>query len=80
MTTSWALVMRGELATAAAVNGGGFLLAIIAIGYLPASCYFFLCGRATPGKWFSFLLAFCLTTALGVTLVHWAFRVWGSAN
>lgn len=76
MTTSWALVVRGHLATAAFTNLGGFLLAIIAIGYFPASCYFFLHGKATPGHWFSRLLALSLTVAFCAALVQWVYRVW----
>ena len=76
MTTSWALVVRGEMAAAARANLGGFLLAIIAIGYLPASCYFFINGRATSGHWFSQLLAIGVTAAFCVTLLQWAVRVW----
>ncbi len=76
MTTSWAWVARGNLIEAGRANLGGLMLALIAIGFLPASCYFFIFGRSTPGHWFSQLLAISLVTACCVTLIQWMGRVW----
>lgn len=77
MTTSWSLALRGELAAAATANFGGLLLIIIAIFYLPASCYFFLTGKVSSGQWFSKLLATCLITAFLTTLLQWVIRIAG---
>lgn len=75
MTTSWAWVMRGNLMQASRANLGGTMLAIIAIGFLPAACYFFISGRATSGHWFSLMLAVSLVTACCITLIQWAIRL-----
>jgi hypothetical protein len=76
MTTSWSYVTRGQLAAAAKVNCGGLLLALIALAVIPASCYFFVTGRATRGQWFSTALAVCLVVALGLATVQWIVRIW----
>ncbi len=75
MTTSWAHTMRGNLVAAAQSNAGGMLLALIAMAFLPASCYFFLRGKASTDGWFSLVLAICLVAALGVSLVQWVIRL-----
>ena len=75
MTTSWSLVADGRLLEAAQINAGGFLLALIAIAYLPASCYFFFTGRASRGGWFSLTLAIGLVVALVVACIQWGFRL-----
>ncbi len=75
MTTSWTLVMRGRLASAMQANAGGAMLAIIALAYIPISCYFFLRGVATRGQWFSMLLAAALTLALLAAVVQWIVRM-----
>lgn len=75
MTTSWALATRGEFAEAARANAGGLLLAIIALAFFPASCYFLALGRGTRGNWFSTLLAASLTTAMALSIVQWLIRV-----
>lgn len=75
MTTSWAHTMRGNLVAAAGANSGGMLLALIALAFLPASCYFFFRGKATRGHWFSLVLAICLITALGAALIQWVYRL-----
>jgi hypothetical protein len=77
MTTAWALTTRGLWIEALQVNAGGFLLALIALAYLPASCYFFLSGRSSRGGWFSLSLAISLMVALAVATLQWCFRVWG---
>ena len=74
MTTAWSLLTRGQLSLALQRNAGGTLLAIIGIAYLPASCYFFFCGRSTRG-WFSLALAIAIASALGVSICQWMVRL-----
>lgn len=76
MTTSWALTTRGMWGEAIQVNAGGFMLALIAIAYLPASCYFFIKGRSSRGGWFSLSLAIILMVALAVATIQWGYRIW----
>lgn len=71
MTTSWAWFTRGALVRSARANAGGLMLAIIALVYVPASCYFTVVGRATKHAWFSMTLAIGLLAALGVAIVQW---------
>ena len=71
MTTSWAWFTRFEFAAAAESNIGGLLLAIIALAYVPASCYFFLRGRASRGGWFSMTLALLLAAAMLAAIIQW---------
>ena len=75
MTTSWAYTTRGNLIAAAQSNAGGMLLALIAMAFLPASCYFFFRGKASTDGWFSLVLAICLVAALGVSLMQWVIRL-----
>lgn len=75
MTTSWSLFVRGSWLQSAEVNAGGFLLATIALAYLPASCYFCYSGRSSQGGWVSLALAIGLATALVVALAQWAWRL-----
>ncbi|MCR9295368.1 MAG: DUF2752 domain-containing protein [bacterium] len=75
MTTSWAWFTRGQLAAAFSSNAGGSLLAIIALAYLPASCYFFFCGLVSRHEWFSLGLAIALITALCVATIQWWLRI-----
>lgn len=74
MTTSWALLTRGRVADALSANMGGVLLAIIALAYIPASCYFFMVGVASRDEWFSFGLAMSLVVAIVVAVLQWACR------
>jgi Protein of unknown function (DUF2752) len=76
MTTSWAYATRGQLIAAAQVNCGGMMLSLIALAVVPASCYFFITGRATRGRWFSTALAICLVLALGLATIQWIVRIW----
>lgn len=76
MTTSWAWATRGQFILAAQSNSGGLLLAIIAMAYIPASCYFSLHGMASRGQWFSSVLATSLVTAIAVTVLHWLLKIW----
>ncbi|RMF43700.1 MAG: DUF2752 domain-containing protein [Planctomycetota bacterium] len=75
MTTSWALVTQGRLVAAMRANAGGALLAIIALAYIPSSCYFFLRGVATRGQWFSLFLATALVLALVAAIAQWLARL-----
>lgn len=75
MTTSWALLTRGELLHAAKTNIGGTLLAIIALAYIPAGCYFCFIGRASVKERFSLCLAASLILAILLAVVQWFFRM-----
>ena len=76
MTTSWSLVTRGEFLAAAEANAGGLLLAIIAIAYLPASCYFTYRGRSTRGGWFSMALGISILSSLAIAVAQWLWRLY----
>ncbi|MDX1925344.1 MAG: DUF2752 domain-containing protein [Pirellulaceae bacterium] len=76
MTTSWSLATRGELLAAGRVNCGGLLLAIIAMAYLPASCYFTWRGRSTRGGWFSLALGISILTSLAIAIAQWLWRLY----
>jgi Protein of unknown function (DUF2752) len=75
MTTSWALATRGEFAASISTNAGGFLLALIALAFIPFGCYFFATGRVSRGFWFSTLLTVCLITALAMSILQWLVRL-----
>jgi len=75
MTTSWSLATRGRFVEAASVNAGGLLLAIIAMAYLPASCYFSWRGRSTRGSWFSLALGVSILTSLAIAVAQWLWRL-----
>lgn len=75
MTTSWALITRGRIVEAVSKNVGGMLLAIIAMAYLPASCYFFFKGRSSQGGRFSLTLALSLIIALCLAVCQWLVRL-----
>jgi hypothetical protein len=74
MTTSWAHAVRADFQLSASANLGGLILAVIALVNFPASCYFFVTGRATSGGWYSLLLASSLAGALLVAICQWAWR------
>lgn len=74
MTTSWALLTRGEFLAAVNVNAGGAMLALIAMAYVPASCYFFATGRSTRNESFSFWLATFLLAAIVAAAIQWSLR------
>ena len=76
MTTSWSLATRGEFFEAARVNCGGLLLAIIALAYIPASCYFTWRGRSTRGGWFSLALGISILTSLAIAIAQWLWRLY----
>jgi hypothetical protein len=75
MTTSWALATRGQLWEAGLANWGGLMLSIIALAYIPASCYFFFGGHCTRGRWFSNTLAVALVLTMTMTVVQWLARL-----
>lgn len=74
MTTSWAWFVRLDFLAAAQSNLGGLMLAIIALAYVPASCYFFVRGKASPRGWFSMALALLLTASLLAATIQWSLR------
>ena len=74
MTTSWSRLLRGQLMGACDANLGGALLAIIALAYIPASCYFFFTGAATRREWFSLALACALVIAMLLATAQWLLR------
>ena len=76
MTTSWSLATRGEFIEAARANAGGLVLAIIAMAYLPASCYFTWRGRSTRGGWFSLALGISILVSLAIAVAQWLWRLY----
>jgi hypothetical protein len=76
MTTSWAWLTRGEIVQSLRVNAGGCLLALIALAYLPTSCYLLCGGRVSPGGQYSWAFGLSLLGALLISIVQWAYR-WG---
>ena len=76
MTTSWALFTRGAWLESASVNAGGFTLALIALAYLPASCYFCFTGRASRNERFSLGLAIALVLAIAIAVSQWLIKLW----
>ncbi len=75
MTTSWALLLHGRMVDALATNAAGVAFALIAIAYLPASCYFTMVGRATKGAWFSLALGISLLASMAIAAVQWLGRM-----
>ena len=74
MTTSWALLTRGQILESVNVNVGGAMLALIALAYVPASWYFFATGRSTRKERFSFWLAMFLLAAIVAAVIQWSLR------
>ncbi len=75
MTTAWSLATRGEFLEAARMNCGGLLLALIALGYIPASGYFSWRGRSTRSGWFSLALGISILTSLAIAITQWLWRL-----
>jgi Protein of unknown function (DUF2752) len=75
MTTSWSLLLHGRITEAAGTNLGGMMIAIIALAYLPASCYFTVVGKSTRDGWFSLALGICLLVAVAVSVIQWLGRM-----
>lgn len=78
MTTSWALSIRGHWFESMQANAGGWLLSIIALVYLPASCYFSYFGRSSRGGWVSLSFAIGLIAALAAAILQWCLRLLGT--
>lgn len=75
MTTSWSLVVRARVVEAIEANAGGVILALIAMAYLPLSCYFFLSGRSSRRGWFSWAMAGGIAMGLLTATIQWALRL-----
>lgn len=75
MTTSWALATRGEFTASARSNVGGLLLALIAMAYVPCSCYFFWIGVGSRDERFSLVLAMSLVISVAAASVQWMVRL-----
>lgn len=75
MTTSWALVARGQWTLAANSNAGGFLLALIALAVVPTSCYWLAVGKTFPGDRACWILGMSIFAALAVAIAQWCWRM-----
>jgi hypothetical protein len=78
MTTSWSLVMHGDVETALATNFGGTVLCLLAIFSVPILLGIAITGRTTPLGWFSKLAMGVVTVSLTIAAVQWMMRLmWG---
>ncbi len=75
MTTSWAWTTRGQWVLAARANAGGWILALIALAFVPASCYWLLANKALPGNRTWLMLGLLLWFALVVAVAQWGWRL-----
>ena len=75
MTTSWAWATRGRWTLAVEANAGGFLLALIALALVPASCYWLAVGKTFPGDRTWLMLGMSLCVALAVATAQWGWRL-----
>ncbi len=75
MTTAWAWTTRGEWLLAADANAGGWLLALIALASVPASCYWLAVKKALPGNRTCWMLGLYLWFALAVAVAQWGWRL-----
>lgn len=75
MTTSWAWLIRGNLAAAAQANIGGLLLALVGLFYVPSSFYFFVSGIASRNERFSLYLSMALLIAIVAAAAQWYLRL-----
>lgn len=75
MTTAWAWTTRGHWTLAAEANAGGWLLAIIALAFVPASCYWLAVDKALPGNRTWLMLGLYLWFALAVAVAQWGWRL-----
>jgi Protein of unknown function (DUF2752) len=75
MTTAWSLATRCRVIEAAEVNLAGLMLAIIALAYLPACCYFSWYGQSSRGGWFSMVVGTSLLASLAIAGVQWLWRI-----
>ena len=74
MTTAWSCAIRGELVRAWHANGGGLMLVLIALVYIPTICYYVARGYWSRHGWLSFSLALSLSAALLVAAGQWLTR------
>lgn len=78
MTTSWSLVMHGEIESALTANLGGAILCLLAIFSVPILLGIAITGRTTPLGWFSKLAMSMVTVALVIAAIQWGMRLmWG---
>lgn len=75
MTTSWAWATRGKWTLAAEANAGGFLLLLIALAFVPTTCYWLAAGKNLPSDRTWLLLGMSLLGALAVATVQWGWRL-----
>ncbi|MEI8212807.1 MAG: DUF2752 domain-containing protein [Planctomycetota bacterium] len=75
MTTSWSLIMDGDLETALATNLGGSILCLLSIFSVPTLLGIAIVGRRTPGGWFSKICAAGVFAGTAIALVQWAWRL-----
>ena len=76
MTTSWALLIRGQLRKSAEANVGGMLLGLVALAAVPWTL-----ASAGQGRWWGFVPderigAVVLFVILSITMIDWAVRRW----
>ncbi len=74
MTTSWSHFARGQWASSMTVNPGGFLLAIMVLGGLPAAVTAILTGNP-PGRQAQFAGLLALLSVAVVSVTNWAIRL-----
>lgn len=75
MTTSWAHVMRGNIAQACSANLGGTVLCLLTIFVTPVFLYMSVRGMSTPYGWFSKTAIPLLILAMAVSIVEWLIRL-----
>ncbi len=75
MTTAWAWTTRGEWSLAAGANAGGCLMALIALAFVPASCYWLAVNKALPSDRTWWMLGLYLWFALAVAVAQWGWRL-----
>ncbi len=71
MTTSWAWATRGQWTLAVQANAGGFLLALIALAFIPTSCYWLAIGKTFLSDRTWLILGMSLFVALAVAIAQW---------
>jgi hypothetical protein len=75
MTTSWSLIMDGDLETALATNLGGSILCLLSIFSIPILLGIAIVGRRTPGGWFSKFCVAGVFVGVAIALVQWTWRL-----
>jgi hypothetical protein len=74
MTTSWALLLRGDVTAAVDANAGGAVLALLAIMAIPVLTRTAIRGQ-TPGQATSWFFACSLLLVIFVALIQWLDRI-----